>query len=152
MAVPKLPAGTRGARTPPSWVNRLMMPLMIKIHRRRGDTMQEMDLLYLTTTGAKSGQRRTNPVARFEDGGGWLIIASAGGSTNHPGWYHNIVAHPDQVDVEVAGTKHHVTVEQLAGEERDRAWATVVARSPRFTGYTGKTDRTLPVLRLTPTG
>jgi deazaflavin-dependent oxidoreductase (nitroreductase family) len=129
----------------------MFTPLMIRIHRRSGDRLQDQDLLYLTTLGAKSGKRRTNPVARFDDGApGWIIVASAGGAARHPGWYHNIVANPDQVRAEVSGTTHRVLVEQLDGEVRDRAWAAVIAASPRFEGYTKKTDRVLPVLRLTP--
>jgi deazaflavin-dependent oxidoreductase (nitroreductase family) len=150
MSVEKLPGGTRGTRQPPGFLARLLMPIMIRVHRRGGDRFQGQDLLYLTTTGAKSGQRRTNPVARFDDGGGgWIIVASAGGTAHHPAWYHNIVAHPDQVQAEVAGTTHRVSVEQLDGEARERAWAAVIAASPRFEGYTEKTDRVLPVLRLT---
>jgi deazaflavin-dependent oxidoreductase (nitroreductase family) len=150
MSVEKLPGGTRGTRQPPGFLARLLVPIMIRVHRRSGDRFQGQDLLYLTTTGAKSGQRRTNPVARFDDGGGgWIIVASAGGTAHHPAWYHNIVAHPDQVQAEVAGTTHRVSVEQLDGEARERAWAAVIAASPRFEGYTEKTDRVLPVLRLT---
>ena len=151
MPVQKLPAGTRGSRRPPRLIGKIMTPLLVRIHRRAGDQFQGMELLYLTTVGARSGERRTTPVARFDDGaGGWIVVASAGGTTTHPGWYHNIVAHPDQVSAEVSGTTHHVTVDQLEGEARERAWAVVVARSPRFEGYTAKTDRVLPVLRLTP--
>lgn len=151
MPVEKLPGGTRGTRQPPGWLARIMMPVMMRIHRRQGDRFQGQDLLYLTTVGAKSGERRTNPVARFDDGGGgWIVVASAGGTANHPGWYHNIVAHPDQVQAEVEGRTHHVTADQLDGEARERAWAAVVSASPRFGGYTEKTDRVLPVLRLTP--
>jgi deazaflavin-dependent oxidoreductase (nitroreductase family) len=151
MSVQKLPGGTRGVRQPPGWLAKLIMPLMIRIHRRQGDRFREMDLLYLTTVGAKSGQTRTNPVSRFDDGrGGWVVVASASGTASHPGWYHNIVAHPDQVRAEVGGTSHRVTVDQLEGEAREHAWAAVVAKSPRFEGYTHKTDRALPVLRLTP--
>jgi len=128
-----------------------MMPVLMRVHRRQGDRFQGQDLLYLTTVGAKSGERRTNPVARFDDGGGgWVIVASAGGTAKHPGWYHNIAAHPDQIRAEVAGRTHRVGVEQLEGEARERAWAAVVAASPRFEGYLEKTDRVLPVLRLTP--
>jgi deazaflavin-dependent oxidoreductase (nitroreductase family) len=151
MPVERLPGGTRGTRQPPGWLAKIMTPILMRVHRRQGDRFQGQDLLYLTTVGAKSGERRTNPVARFDDGGGgWIVVASAGGTANHPGWYHNIVAHPDQVQAEVAGRTHRVTAEQLDGEARDRAWAAVVSASPRFQGYTEKTDRVLPVLRLTP--
>jgi len=127
-----------------------MTPLTMWVHRRSGDRMGGMDLLYLTTVGAKSGQRHTNPVARFDDGqGGWVIVASAGGAAKHPGWYYNIVANPGRVWADVAGTKHQVDVEQLDGEVRARAWALITERAPRFKGYETKTDRPLPVLRLT---
>jgi len=151
MPVEKLPGGTRGTRQPPGFLARMFTPLLMRFHRRRGDRFQGQDLLYLSTVGAKSGERRTNPVARFDDGGaGWIIVASAGGTARHPGWYHNIVAHPDQVRAEVSGTTHRVAVDQLDGQARERAWAAVIAASPRFEGYTHKTDRVLPVLRLTP--
>ena len=61
-----------------------------------------------------------------------------------------IAAAPDQVWAEVAGVKHHVTVDQLTGEPRDRAWAQIIERFPRYQGYTDKTDRELPILDLTP--
>jgi deazaflavin-dependent oxidoreductase (nitroreductase family) len=150
VAINKLPGGTRGGRSAPSVLNRMLMPVMVKVHRRSGDRFRGMELLYLTTRGARSGQLRTNPLARFDDGnGGWIVVASAGGATAHPGWYHNMVAHPDEVWVEVSGTKHHVQVDQLEGEERARVWALVTERAPGFRGYESKTDRLLPVLRLT---
>jgi len=152
MTVQKLPGGTRGTRPPPRFLTKIMTPLMIQVHRLSGNRMGGMDLLYLTTVGAKSGQRHTNPVARFDDGqGGWVIVASAGGAAKHPGWYHNIVANPDQVWAEVARTKYQVDAEQLEGEVRDHAWAVITKRAPRFKGYETKTDRQIPVLRLTPT-
>jgi hypothetical protein len=41
-------------------------------------------------------------------------------------------------------------VEQLEGEARERAWQVVTSEAPGFLNYVKKTDRTLPVLRLTP--
>jgi deazaflavin-dependent oxidoreductase (nitroreductase family) len=128
-----------------------MMPIMQWVHRRTGDRFRGSDLLYLTTVGARSGERRTNPVARFDDGGGdWLVAASFGGAARHPGWYHNIAAHPDQVWAEVSGTTHHVDVVQLDGAAYDVAWGQITSRSPGFLDYAGKTDRRIPVLRLVP--
>jgi deazaflavin-dependent oxidoreductase (nitroreductase family) len=73
------------------------------------------------------------------------------GAQQHPAWYHNIAAHPDQVWIEFGGTKQHVSVRQLAGDERSYAWERITEQVPRFKGYLDKTDRLLPVLRLTPT-
>ncbi len=109
-----------------------------------------MDLLYLTTVGAKSGQERMAAVSRFPDSDrSWLVVASSGGSASHPGWYHNIAAHPAQVWVEAGGRRHQVTAEQLDGDERERAWQRITASQPRYAGYQRKTDRSIPVIRLT---
>src|SRR5688572_24452001 len=58
-------------------------------------------LLLLTTTGAKSGKTRVNPLAFSRDGERYVVIASKGGAPTHPDWYHNVVANPD-VTVDVA--------------------------------------------------
>ncbi len=151
MPIDKPAAGTRGAKPPPRFVSRLVMPLMTWIHRRSGDRFAGMDVLYVHTVGARSGEPRTNPLARMDDGrGGQLVVASAGGAQRHPSWYHNIVAHPEQVWIEFGGRRQHVSVRQLAGEERAFAWKRIVEQVPRFAGYEDKTDRELPVLRLTP--
>jgi deazaflavin-dependent oxidoreductase (nitroreductase family) len=154
MSFEKTPSGTRGARSP-SQSNafmRLIGRLMIKLHRRSGDRFMGMDLLYLTTIGAKTGQKRLTPVARFPDGAGsWLVVASLAGSAHNPGWYHNIAAHPDQVWIEVAGQQLRVvTAEQLKGRRREEAWQRIIASQPRYAGYQRKTDRVLPIIRLSP--
>lgn len=124
--------------------------VMVMVHRRSGDRFMGMDLLYLTTVGAKTGQKRQSPVARFADGdGAWLVVASNGGSSKHPNWYHNLMAHPDQVWIEVGGRSVRASVEQLEGPRRDEAWRRIVASQPRFAGYEKKTTRPLPVIRLT---
>ena len=41
-------------------------------------------LLLLTTTGAKSGKERINPLAFTRDGDNYVVIASKGGSPTHP--------------------------------------------------------------------
>jgi deazaflavin-dependent oxidoreductase (nitroreductase family) len=130
----------------------LVKNVMITIHKRSGDRFSGMNLLYLTTVGAQTGQRRVSPVARFADGDGWLIVASNGGSKRRPSWYHNLRAHPDQVSVEFGGTTRPVTVEELTGERRQAAWQQIITEQPRFAGYVTKAGRSLPVLRLTPAG
>ena len=157
MTFQKTPAGSRGRRgsTRANPLTRFVSRLMIRQHRRSGDRAMGMDLLYLSTKGAPSGEQRLHPVAYFTEAdetdqtNAWLIVASAGGSANHPSWYHNIAAHPDDVWIEVGGQRVHVTPEQLDGEARAAAWQRITASQPRFDGYQRKTDRILPVIRLT---
>jgi hypothetical protein len=69
MSFQETSGGTRGARTPGSnAVTCALMRAMTSWHRRSGDKFQGMDLLYLTTAGAKTGQKRQSAVARFPDG------------------------------------------------------------------------------------
>jgi deazaflavin-dependent oxidoreductase (nitroreductase family) len=150
MTFQKTPGGTRGARGLGSNpLTRTMMRGMTSWHRRSGDKFQGMDLLYLTTVGAKTGQKRQSTVARFADGeDAWLVLASAGGSAHNPAWYHNIAAHPDQVWIELGGRQLRVTPTQLDGDARAQAWQRITQLQPRYAGYEQKTDRSIPVIRL----
>lgn len=145
------PAGTRGARQPRAglmmrWVNRSAAGRI----RRRGK-MMGFNALILTTIGARTGAERTNPVGWFPGpDGSWLIVASAAGAARNPAWYHNIAAHPDSVKIEVDGRTVPVSAEQLHGAEREQAWQKITASASRFGQYQRKTDRELPVIRLTP--
>lgn len=155
MSFTKTPGGTRGARGPvgANALTRFAGRVMMSQHKRAGDRFLGMDLLYLTTTGAKTGQQRVTPLARFPDGdGAWLVVASAAGSARHPGWYHNVAAHPDQVWIEMGGQRIRVSAEQLDGTRREEAWQRIVASQPRYAGYQRKTDRVLPVIRLSRAG
>jgi deazaflavin-dependent oxidoreductase (nitroreductase family) len=77
-------------------------------------------------------------------------VASAGGAANNPAWYYNLAADPDNVTIETRGRKVAVTARELHGPERDEAWKQITTASPRFAQYQEKTDRLLPVIRLTP--
>lgn len=152
MAIVTSKAGTRGARGARigKLVARLLRPIMVRHHRRRGNTFRGRDVLYLTTVGAKTGRQRQSAVGFETDGeGSWLVVASMGGAAHNPGWYHNIVAHPGQVWIDVRGHQYRVTPEQLDGQRRAQAWARITASRPSMAQYQDKTDRVLPVLRLT---
>ena len=138
-------AGTRGAKQPSGrvllWINNL-----VARRARRGGK-----LLVLTTVGAKSGLERTTPLGWFPGpNGSWLVVASAAGAAGNPAWYYNLAAHPDKAQAEVGGKKVAVTAEQLHGHERDEAWQQITSAVPRVAEYQVKTDRELPVIRLTP--
>jgi deazaflavin-dependent oxidoreductase (nitroreductase family) len=151
MSVEVTPSGTRGGKFPrmPGPFMRLMNDVMFRLFRNR-PFQGGGHLLALTTVGARSGQERRSTVMYFPDTDkSWLIVASAGGAAAHPAWFLNLAKNPDKVRVEIGNRKVQVTPETLKGEERARAWQRVVALSPGFGGYESKTDREIPVIRLT---
>jgi deazaflavin-dependent oxidoreductase (nitroreductase family) len=112
-----------------------------------GTPMAGRPLLLLTTTGAKSGQRRTTPMMSIPDGERLLVVASNAGAPTHPDWYHNVVAHP-QVTVEVGADTFDATAIVLEGEERAQIWSSIVARYPFFADHQAKISREIPVIAL----
>ena len=138
--------GTRGARQPGGPLVKFVNKLIIGRTRRKAGA-----LLVLTTVGRKSGQERQSPLRWFPaDGDGWLIVASAGGAPANPAWYYNLKAHPDRATVEIGDRKVPVIAEQLQGEEYTAAWQRITTDTPQFAGYQTKTDREIPVIKLTP--
>jgi deazaflavin-dependent oxidoreductase (nitroreductase family) len=112
-----------------------------------GGMWEGRPLLLLTTTGAKSGQRRTTPVMYLHDGDRLLVFASKGGAPTHPAWYHNLLTHPN-VTVEVGPETYEATATVLTGEQRDRLYAKQARLFPQFGEYQTKTTRTIPVIAL----
>jgi deazaflavin-dependent oxidoreductase (nitroreductase family) len=144
--------GTRGARQPSGrimlWINGFVARRLRKGSKTPG---LDFDMLLLTTIGRKSGLERTSPLGWVSDGnGGWLIAASASGAAGIPAWYHNLAAAPDNARIEINGATIPVSAEQLHGTDREAAWQTLTAGIPRFGRYAEKTDREIPVIRLTP--
>jgi deazaflavin-dependent oxidoreductase (nitroreductase family) len=91
-------------------------------------------VVMLTTTGARSGQARTVPVLGIPTGDGVAIIASNFGQYRHPGWYHNLRAHPD-ASVVVEGERRHVRAVEAEGERRARIWESGLRVYPGFAQY-----------------
>jgi deazaflavin-dependent oxidoreductase (nitroreductase family) len=108
-----------------------------------------MTLLILHSTGAKSGESRIHPLVYHGEDGRYLIFASKGGAPTNPAWYHNLKAHPD-ARIEVGTETLDVSASELAGEERDQVFREQAARAPQFADYEKNTDRTIPVIALTP--
>lgn len=143
--------GTRGAWQPTGLLMRWVNAFVASRLRKGGKSPMGFDTLLLITTGRKSGLERTSPLGWVSDGnGGWLIAASASGAAGNPAWYHNLAAASGKARIEVGGAVIPVSAEQLHGGEREAAWQKLTAGIPRFTRYAEKTDREIPVIRLTP--
>ncbi|MEA2209847.1 MAG: hypothetical protein QOF54_2324 [Solirubrobacteraceae bacterium] len=106
-------------------------------------------VLLLTSTGARSGERRTTPVMYLPDGDRMVIFASKGGSDANPAWYHNLRANP-AATVEVGSETVEVEAIVTEGEERERLFRHQAELYPQFAEYERKTTRQIPVVALQP--
>ena len=106
----------------------------------------------LSTTGAKSGEVRSHPLALLPDADGLLAIGSNYGRETHPAWTANLLAHPD-CTVEFMAPPADYRGELLTGDDRASAWA---AAADFYAGYERYRTRCAPreirVFRLRPRG
>jgi deazaflavin-dependent oxidoreductase (nitroreductase family) len=108
-----------------------------------------MELLLLTTTGARTGQRRAVPLTYVPDGDRYIITAGNAGSDRHPAWYHNLIANPDDITVEV-GHQTFTAGAVIADEpERQTLYDLFAAAYPVLDQYQAQTTRQIPILTLT---
>ncbi len=104
----------------------------------------------VTSTGAKSGQPRTNPLTLIEDSDGLLAIGSNYGRPSHPGWSANLLAHPE-CTVECKGPPRQYRAKLLTGDARAAAWATAVDFYAGYERYRIRcAPREIRVFRLRP--
>ena len=78
-----------------------------------------------------------------------MVVASRGGSPEHPGWYKNLVAHPD-VEIQVWGDTIPVSARKGSVTEKRRLWPIMTAKWPDYAKYQAGTKRDIPVVILTP--
>ena len=118
---------------------------------REANTLRGGDdpIVVITSVGAKSGNLRKNPVMRVERDGIYVAIASKGGADDQPEWYHNFVAHPE-VELQDGAVRKTYRVELVEGEERADLWQLAVDTWSTYAEYQKKTDRQIPVFKLTP--
>src|SRR5262249_41681886 len=117
-------------------------------HGKVGGYFAGANMLLLHTTGARSGQERTNPLVYFTDGDRIVIIASKGGADSNPDWYYNLLANP-LVTLEVGDEQFQARATAVTEEpERSRLYAKMVAHRPAFADYETKTSRKIPAIIL----
>ena len=118
---------------------------------RVGGPFEGAPVLLLTSTGARSGERRTTPVMYLPDGDRMVIFASKGGAPENPAWFHNLRANPSAM-VEVGNETTGVNAVITEGEERERLFDRQAELYPQFADYAQKTSRQIPVVALERTG
>ena len=123
------------------------LPSAKDLAERIGGRLEGMPVLLLTTTGRRSGRRRTVPLTYFEDGDALVVVGSKGGSPRHPDWYLNLLADP-AVEAQVGSEHRRLRARRATEDEAARIWPVVVARWPGYARYRAKTSREIPLVLL----
>ena len=115
---------------------------------RIGGSVVGGPVLLLHHTGAKSGKKRISPLLYLPDGDRVVIVASKGGYTKHPGWFHNLKAHPDTVIELPREGRVPVRARQASPAEREELWPRVVDLYGGYAAYQRSTSREIPLVIL----
>lgn len=99
----------------------------------------------LTTTGRKTGEPRVSPLIYLREQDRIVLVASRGGSDQHPMWYLNLKADP-QVRVQIRNQVLHLTARDATDAERAEYWPKLEQIYPTFTDYRSWTDRVIPIV------
>ena len=115
---------------------------------REANTLRDtgLPIVVVTMRGAKSGKIRKIALMKVEHQGSYAFVASKGGAPEHPQWYGNLLAHPDEVVLQDGAERFFVDVREVGGEERAAWWERSVAAYPPYAEYQQKTERLIPVL------
>jgi len=97
----RLARRTAGTRSMAKIYGVIQHPLDHLVYRLSGGSttatswLAGVEITMLTTTGAKTGRRRTLPVLGLPDGEDTILIASNFGRPHNPAWYYNLRANPN---------------------------------------------------------
>ncbi|OBK70778.1 nitroreductase family deazaflavin-dependent oxidoreductase [Mycobacterium sp. 1274761.0] len=105
--------------------------------------------LLLTVTGRRSGAARTSALIFGRDGDDYLVVASMGGAPRHPNWYLNLQADP-HATIQVREERIPVVASTAGADEKPRLWAIMTGIWPNYDVYQSRTDREIPVVKLSP--
>jgi deazaflavin-dependent oxidoreductase (nitroreductase family) len=111
--------------------------------------MRGAPVFLLVTKGRKTGEPRTAPLIYLKDGDDYILVASKGGMSHHPAWYLNLEANPE-CEVEIGRRRHPMRARRVSDEEKAALWPRLLAIYPDYDDYQARTERNIPVLRLSP--
>jgi deazaflavin-dependent oxidoreductase (nitroreductase family) len=114
-----------------------------------GGELGGLPVIILTTTGARTGKTRKNPVMRVERDGTYAAISSYAGNPVNPQWYYNLLAHPDAI-VQDGGSVLRVRAREVSGAEKQAWWDLADTLNPNYAKYRAMAHRDIPIVALEP--
>lgn len=137
--------GARGLR----WTGKLNVPVYRLSGGRLGGRVGRAPVLLLTTTGRRSGERRTTPVVYLAAGEKLVLIDTNAGNERLPAWSLNLAADP-RAEVELGRQRRPVSARRAEGEERVELWRAHNLQYAGFDDYDAKLEREPSVWVLEP--
>ncbi len=123
---------------------------LIRITKGRlGSQLGTQSILVLHTTGRKSGEPRSTPVAYFEYQGRYLLVASNWGRPHNADWLLNLRRDPHG-RIDVKGKTYAVQAREAAGDEYASLWKYATEKHPPYLRYQEMTSRRIPIVVLEP--
>ena len=118
-------------------------------HGRLGSKLGKQRVLILHTTGRKSGEDRSIPIAYFEHETNYLLVASNWGKPNQANWYLNL-KHNSSAILEVKGKRIIAKAHEAEEAEYEQLWNLVTTKYPPYLDYQKQTTRKIPIMVFEP--
>ena len=103
------------------------------------------EMILLSTTGRRSGARRTVALFAFPIARGWAVVGSRGGSGQIPAWYRNLEAERSAV-IQLRDQVIPVLARDADGDEYERLFAITAAAYPGYRLYRAAARQRIPVV------
>lgn len=131
--------------------DRALHPLLYRRSGGRGIAGHVLgaDNILVTTTGRRTGAPRTVALFGFDDGRGWVVIGSRGGSGRVPDWALNLQAAP-VATIQVGRRSAPARARELDGEAYEAAFELAAAGYPGYRLYRRNARHHIPIFRLEP--
>jgi deazaflavin-dependent oxidoreductase (nitroreductase family) len=130
--------------SPTGWVAKHIRTY-VETDGKKGHLYQGMTTLLLSTRGRRSGRLRRTALIYGQDGDRYLLVASNGGSANHPAWYLNLSDDPG-VEIQVGPDKFAARARTATAEEKPELWRKMAEIFPTYDGYQAKAGREIPLV------
>jgi deazaflavin-dependent oxidoreductase (nitroreductase family) len=134
--------------SPQGWVRKHIKDY-VDSDGKNGYLWRGLPTLLLTTRGRKSGKLRRTGLIFGQDGANYLLVASNGGSPQHPLWYLNLVKNP-QVELQVGADKITGRARTATPEEKPHLWQVMSKIFPQYDSYQAKAGREIPLVIVEP--
>jgi deazaflavin-dependent oxidoreductase (nitroreductase family) len=109
-----------------------------------------LPVIVITSTGAKSGQPRTIPLAGIPDAEKIILVPTHFGKRTYPGWYYNLCANPG-VHVRHNGYAKDYTARKADPSEWEKYWKLAIHYYSGYQSYLERSGgREIPLFVLEP--